>query len=455
MKVAFVSQHFDMVLPPDQSSVGIWTYEVSRRLGADCETTVIARRPRGKAKRLEIDGVRIELLTCAPAGVWGRASRMWSRAWPGAPLFAQSFYAFDFFAQALRKLRRLAPDVVHLQNFPHYAPAIRRAVPDAAILLHMHCDWLAQLDRDVMARGVAACDLVAGCSQHVVTTARERFESARTPFAVLPNGAPVDRLARVTARRTPAKVLFVGRVSPEKGVHTLLEAWPKVVAAHPEARLEIVGPSAALPRDLLIDLSRDPEVLDLSRFYPGGSAFRGSYETALREMIPPQFAHTVTFTGMEPYEKVIERCAGASLLVNPSLSESFGMSLVEALATGTPVVATRVGGMTDIVEATGGGVLVEKNDPAALSDAIVRLLADPELSNEVGRRGAARVADLYAWEKIAQSTRDLYDKAIVTHRSRLGKRKPSFAQRRALNDVNTEPVSSPHSQLTASPTRKI
>jgi glycosyltransferase involved in cell wall biosynthesis len=141
--------------------------------------------------------------------------------------------------------------------------------------------------------------------------------------------------------------------------------------------------------------------LGLSRFYPGGGAFRGSYETALREMIPPQFAHTVTFTGMEPYEKVIERCAGASLLVNPSLSESFGMSLVETLATGTPVVATPVGGMTDIVEATGGGVLVEKNDPAELSYAIVRRLADPESSNEVGRRGAARVADLYAWEKIA------------------------------------------------------
>ncbi|WP_287179660.1 glycosyltransferase family 4 protein [Mesorhizobium sp.] len=103
---------------------------------------------------------------------------------------------------------------------------------------------------------------------------------------------------------------------------------------------------------------------------------------------------------MEPYEKVIERCAGASLLVNPSLSESFGMSLVEALATGTPVVATRVGGMPGIVEATGGGLLVEKNDPAALSDAIPRLLADPESSNGIGRPGAQRVAELYSWEKL-------------------------------------------------------
>ncbi|CAH2394627.1 hypothetical protein MES4922_110071 [Mesorhizobium ventifaucium] len=120
----------------------------------------------------------------------------------------------------------------------------------------------------------------------------------------------MDRLAGVAARRMPAKVLFVGRVSPEEGVHTLLEARPEVVAAHPEARLEIVGPSAALPLDLLIDLSRDPEVLGLSRFYPGGSAFRGSYEIALREMIPPRLAHTVTFTGMEPYEGHRALCRG-------------------------------------------------------------------------------------------------------------------------------------------------
>ncbi|WP_425350397.1 glycosyltransferase family 4 protein [Mesorhizobium temperatum] len=159
--------------------------------------------------------------------------------------------------------------------------------------------------------------------------------------------------------------------------------------------------------------------------------------------------------GTLPYEKLAERYAEASLLVNPSLSESFGMSLIEALSNGTPVVATRVGGMTEIVEATGGGVVVEKNDTEALAAQIIGLLGDPGRAAKLGRQGAARVADLYAWEKIAQSTRYLYDKAIATHRSQLGKRNPSFAQRRALNDVNTEPVSSPHSQLTASPTRKI
>jgi glycosyltransferase involved in cell wall biosynthesis len=417
VRVAFVCQHFDSVLPPHQSSIGIWTYEVARRLGADCEATVIGRRPRGGSGNLNVDGVKVELVPCLPMRTWAEASRVWNIVQPRRkPLFAHSFYALDYLAQVMRQIRRLAPDVVHLQNFPHHAPAIRRAAPNAAIILHMHCDWLVQLDRDTMARGVRAADLVVGCSGHIVAAARKHFADTGIPFAVLPNGAPV--LARTTSRPVPGRVLFVGRLSPEKGVHTLLTAWPKVVAARRDARLDIVGAGGEIPREFLVDLSDDPDVLDLSRFYPRGRAFRGSYEAALRGMIPSQLAHTVTFIGQETHERVIQRCADASLLVNPSLSESFGMSLVEALATGTPIVATRAGGMPEIVQATGGGVLVQKNNPDELADAIIRLLDDPDARAELGRRGAHRVAELYSWARIAALTQGLHGKALLARRTR-------------------------------------
>ncbi|TIO29712.1 glycosyltransferase family 4 protein [Mesorhizobium sp.] len=454
MKIVILSQPFDTVTPPIQNSIGIWTYEVARRLGADCDTTIVARRLRGLPAQMEIDGIRFELLKCAPARLWSMASRLWSRVWPRSPLVAQSIYAIDYLAQAIRTIRRLSPDVVHIQNFPQYVPAIRRAAPQAAIVLHMHCDWLAELDRNAMKQSLAATDLAVGCSEHVVAAARTRFAEMDTNFAVLPNGAPANQDVTAVAR-IPGKVLFVGRVSPEKGIHTLIEAWQSVIAACPEARLEIVGPSATLPREFLIDLSTDRDVRNLARFYHGGSAHLGSYDAALRAMIAPAIAPTVSFAGTQPYKKLVERYAEASLVVNPSLSESFGMSLIEALSNGTPVVATRVGGMTEIMEATGGGVLVEKNDPNALAAQIIGLLGDPARAAKLGRQGAERVADLYAWEKISQSTRNLYDKAIAIHRSRLGKRNRSCAQRLALNEVNSEPVSSPHSQLTASPTRKI
>jgi len=416
MKIVFVAQYYDQVLPPDQNSVGIWTYEVASRLADKFETTIIARRMGPGPSRVRINGVNIELLKCLSPGIWGKASRLWSRTLPGAkPLFAQSFYALEFIRQATKRIREIAPAVIHLQNFPQFAAALRVAAPDAAIVLHMHCDWLDQLDRKAMARGIAAADLVAGCSSHVIEPARERFAAAATDFAVLPNGAPDYRLAGVAAQRVAGKVIFVGRLSPEKGLHTLLEAWPKVVAACPWAHLDIVGPSAMTPREFLVDLSDDTDVRALSRFYAGKGA-GASYTNALRAMIPADIAHTVSFIGYEAYERVIDRCASSAVLVNPSLSESFGMSLIEAMATGTPVIATRAGGMPEIVEATRGGLLVEKNDPAALASAIVQVLNDPQSSAGMGQCGAKAVAKLYPWARIAALTRQFHNQALMKRR---------------------------------------
>jgi len=421
MKVVFVCQHFDEVLPPRQNSIGIWTYEVARRLAAGNEVTIIAPRPRSEPLRCDIDGLNVQFLTCAPVRLWGAASRLWNYVWPRSPLFTRSYYAIDFLMQAVRRIRELEPDVVHLQNFPQYAPVIRRAAPNATIVLHMHCDWLVQLDLREMMEAVAACDTVVGCSSHVTDAARRRLSTCvgdKVRFAVLPNGAPVERLASVRTQRSLAKVLFVGRVSAEKGVHTLIEAWPKVVAAHPEARLDIVGPPSETPREFLVDLSEDPDVAGLSRFYDRGNAYNGSYNAALRAMVPPHLGHTINFVNSEPYERVLDRYAGASLLVNPSFSESFGMSLVEALATGTPVIATRVGGMPEIVEWTGGGLIVEKNDPDMLADAINRLLADPGQAAAFGRRGGQRVAERYSWSRIAELTASIYQQALSARQSR-------------------------------------
>jgi glycosyltransferase involved in cell wall biosynthesis len=74
--------------------------------------------------------------------------------------------------------------------------------------------------------------------------------------------------------------------------------------------------------------------------------------------------------------------------------------------------------MPEIIEATGGGVLVEKNNPAALADAIIRLLAAPEASAKMGRRGAKRVAELYPWRRIAALTQDLHGEALSVRRWR-------------------------------------
>lgn len=415
----FVSQVYDQVLPPEQNSVGIWTYEVARRLAARDHTTVIARRVQGKPARTEVDGANFLSLKCAPPGVWARASRAWRRVAPASrPLYAQRFYALEYLAQAIRLIRRLGPDIIHLQNFPLHAPALRLACPEAAIVLHMHCDWLAQLDCRAMGRGIAAADLVVGCSEHVVAAARERFAGISVPFAVLPNGAPIERIGSHRAQRDASTVVFVGRLSPEKGLHTLLEAWPKVVAARPDARLEIIGPEAETPREFLVDLSDEADVRALARFYDGGSALKGSYANALRAMVPSPLAQTVSFIPQLPQDQVLARIGRAGLLVNPSLSESFGMSLIEAIAVGTPVVATRAGGMPEIIRETGAGTIIDRNDSSALAEAVVHVLANPERHAEIACRGAERAAELYSWSRIAALTDGLHGEALAARRAR-------------------------------------
>jgi glycosyltransferase involved in cell wall biosynthesis len=328
------------------------------------------------------------------------------------PLFAQPYYLRDYVAQCIRRLRPFEPDVVHLHNFANHIPAYRRAFPNAVIVLHMHCDWLVELDRAETARCLSAADLVVGCSEHVVNGARDRFANLPVRFAMLPNGVNVTA-DRVTSSATSEVVLFVGRVSPEKGVHLLLEAWPLVRAARPTAELQIVGPMAVCPRELLVDISTDPEVRALARFYPGDAREGGTYEQQLRAMVPKALASSVTFAGFEPHERILQRYPEATLLVNPSLSEAFGMSLIEALAVGTPVIASRVGGMEEIVRRTEGGRLVDKADADALACALIDLLANSAVRENMGRLGRERVVELYSWDRVSEQAERVYSRCFV------------------------------------------
>ena len=187
-------------------------------------------------------------------------------------------------------------------------------------------------------------------------------------------------------------------MSPEKGLHDLIDAFAIVAERHPSARLEIVGPQGAIPREYIVDVTDDDLVAGLARFYD-----EEEYGDHLRRRIPADLRDRVVFMGALSHEAVVERVAAASVLVNPSYSESFGMSLVEAMASEVPVVATRVGGMVEIVEDGVTGYLVERGDVARLAVSIDVILNDRSLQASMGRAGRARVAQRFAWEPVSES----------------------------------------------------
>ena len=98
----------------------------------------------------------------------------------------------------------------------------------------------------------------------------------------------------------------------------------------------------------------------------------------------------------------------ADILVNPSFSESFGMSLIEAMASGVPVIASRIGGMVEIVENSNGGVLYEAGNEDELSKCMSKLISDVSLRNLLAMRGREYTSDHYSWNTIVNKLNSFY-----------------------------------------------
>lgn len=329
-------------------------------------------------------------------------------------MFASSLYHFGYAFQVATDLRKQKCDIVHILNYSQFVPVIRAFNPKIKIVLMMHCEWLTQLDRAMIEQRLRHADLAIGCSEYVTEKIRRRFPHLASRCQTVYDGVDIHRFTsksdRIATKNNGAKrLLFVGRVSPEKGLHVLLDAFQKVALRCPQAELEIVGGEAIVAEQLLVALSDDPRVKELTSFY------RGSYFSHLRDKLPLWVATGVHFTGLVPNTDVVNYYRNSDVLINPSFSESFGMSLAEAMACRVPVVATRVGGMTEIVDEGKTGLLVDPGDAEALAEAILCLLSNEDMRKSMGKAGRKRVAELFSWERIAENLLSHYKNLLRSH----------------------------------------
>lgn len=407
MHVGFLCQPVDQPRPPSPNSLGLWVYEVARRLPENWEISVYMRT-RGRRPRTERDGrIRYRLL---PIRYDETLSRLAFRH-SAVPTFARDSTYRLYASAAALDMRLAGIDVAHVMNYSQFVPLLHRFAPRTRIVLNMVCEWLSQLDRTLIEPRLRHADVVMGCSEHITHLVRERFPGAGPLCRTVGNGVDSEAM-RPTAAVPPRapRILFVGRVSPEKGVHTLIEAMAEVVRRVPGAALDVLGGRSQLARGYLVDLSDDPLVQALGRFYDGDD--RSAYARRLDALVSAAgLTRHVTFHGDVAYEEVSAFYRNASVVVNPSLSESFGRSLIEAMAFGLPVVATRVGGMREIVEDGREGILVPAEDAGALAEAVVRVLSEPGLAERMGRAGRETVCSRYTWGAIAERAARVYQEA--------------------------------------------
>lgn len=164
-------------------------------------------------------------------------------------------------------------------------------------------------------------------------------------------------------------IVYAGRLSPSKGLDVLLRAMPRVRASVPDVALELLG----------------------------DGPMRGACEGLAREL---GVSGICRFRGAVPHGEVLERMASAAVQVSPSLREAFGLVNLEAHGVGTPVVASRVDGIPEVVVDGVTGLLVSPGDPAALADALTRLLLDEKLRQDFGRAARSRFQREFGMEGI-------------------------------------------------------
>jgi glycosyltransferase involved in cell wall biosynthesis len=410
MKIAFLNQPMDGVIPPIQNSIGIWTYQVIHHTGKTNDVIVYGKRTRTQRHWESKDGSRFRFIRATPNLLVNRITSVLSSLYknPQKPFFASALFYFEYGLQIALDLRREKVDIVHIHNFSQFIPAIRALNPKIKIAIHMHCEWLSQLDQTMIERRLQKADVILGCSEYITDKVRRRFPQFADKCKTLFNGVDPDYFVsdspNNTSQKDEKRLIFVGRVSPEKGIHTLFDAFPLIAAKFPHTSLKIIGAIGALPLSYIVGLSSDLNIAKLTEFYEDGR----DYTDLLRERLPAELKEKVTFTGAIPHAQLLNHYHEADVLINPSLSESFGMSLAEAMASEKPVVATRVGGMQEVVEEGKTGFLVDEGDAESLANAVIRLLEDEQLRREMGKAGRERVIALFAWEQVSNQLTTLY-----------------------------------------------
>jgi glycosyltransferase involved in cell wall biosynthesis len=304
-------------------------------------------------------------------------------------------------ARLARFLRRERVDILHVHLFePSVVGLLAGAVartPMCVLTRHysdyhtrIHKRWHVKLDQMC----TRLSDVVIAVSQHTGEHLVEVEGAPREKVAVIVNGIDFDRVRPSEGGRERVRqelgigdghlMLIVARLHPEKG-------YDQLFAALPELKARVSAP-------FLLAVA-------------GTGAMEGAFREKARAL---GCESVVRFLGFR--RDVADLMVAADLVVLPSLAEAFGLALAEAVYLGVPVVATRTGGIPEIVRDGVDGVLVPPGDVAALAAALAGLLNDPARRRGLSGQGRERVVREFSFEDMVRAYERVYEEAWARRR---------------------------------------
>jgi glycogen synthase len=365
---------------------------------------VVDHLARALARRMAVEVRCFGARESAGAGPAVRGYESWARLRgdDGAPRYAPALEALSV---ALAMARDpVEADVAHAHTwYADMAGVLIRLLHRIPLVVTLHSlEPLRPWKTDQLGTGyrlstwieqtaVEAADRVIAVSGQMRDDVRRHFAVGLDRVRVVHNGIDPDRFRRTEDRRAlarhgvrPPYVLFVGRISDQKGIFDLLDA------------AQLLPPAVQL---VLCAASPDTDEI----------------EGRLRRAIEGR-PQVCWIARMVPVEELVQLYSHAELFVCPSVYEPFGLINLEAMACETPVVASAVGGIVEVVEDGVTGLLVPPAQPARLGAAIRRLLDDPATRRTMGRAGRRRVEERFSWARVAEQTETVYAEAIESFR---------------------------------------
>ncbi|MBK9713254.1 MAG: glycosyltransferase family 4 protein [Kouleothrix sp.] len=254
-------------------------------------------------------------------------------------------------------------------------------------VLHSAARWNHRLELAALRRARA----VTSPSAYQASQVGDELGWPEQRIHVIPNPIASDMLVEALRARAPLDqgvqsqiVLYTGRLAQVKGTRRLLDAMQDVYRTYPSASLILAGPW---------QLPEAPDRLGLQEQSRAGG-------------------QRTVWMGHVPWRNLMDVYRRASVFVMPSYYESFGISCLEAMACGLPVVATTAGGLPEVVEDGVTGILVPPGDSTALAEAINLLLSDAELRQRLGHAGRERVLATFTPDRVAEQTLSAYRSII-------------------------------------------
>ncbi len=375
----------DLFPPKWRAGTELATYRLAKHLHArGNDVHVLTSRDRGMPKEESCNGVSVHRIY-----------------WPKKiPTLQRTLLSLEMYVA----LRKVNPQIVHVQNFTMGMCGLlaKRLSKKPYIVAGRGFDvygldrvYAKKLDaffvRKALALIVKNADAVTALTEEMRREIQKVYARDAT---VIPNGIEVERFSLSLSNKDAREelklendariVVSVASLSPKKGTEYLIRALKTIIEEEPTTKLYLIG--------------------------------KGTEEAKLRTLVQAlHLTEYILFVGSIPNRVVPEYLAASDVFVLPSLEEAFGIVLLEAMAAGLPIVATNVGGIPSIVADGVNGFLVEPRNPAQIAEAVLKLLADKELTSTLTANNKELVKT-FSSDENARQYEELYQRCIASEK---------------------------------------